>query len=290
MSSSTTIVICTINRPEILDEPVRALVFRSRFDGAIVVSAGSETSVLPQTAELEQIEVFHGVKGLTRQRNAALARVRTEYALFLDDDVELDGRYVDSMERLFEAQADIVIACGLAVLDRLETRSIVTREMALSALAGKPTAFGWEDSPRWIRGHNMFVRTEVARDLGFDERLPLYGLYEDLDFVARCQRFGRAARNLEARLAHLGVMSGRINEVRLGYSQFANSCYLMRKGIWAARVVFRVCAAQFAKNLVGAMLTRNADLADRRSRLKGNLFAIADLFRGRLDPDNILAL
>ena len=33
-----------------------------------------------------------------------------------------------------------------------------------------------------------------------------------------------------------------------------------------------------------------SELADRRSRLKGNLVALADLFRGRLDPANILAL
>jgi GT2 family glycosyltransferase len=290
MSRATTVVICTINRPTIVDETLRSLLCAPSFQSEIVVSSGSETSLLPETAALPQIRFVDGVKGLTRQRNAALRLVESRYVLFLDDDVELDPGYIDRMEALLDGHPEIVIASGHAVLDRLETRALITREMALGALTKADSATGWEDSPRWIRGHNMFVRTEVARLLGFDEQLPLYALYEDLDFVARCQNHGKAVRNLEARMVHLGTMSGRINEVRLGYSQFANSCYLVRKGIWAARVVARVCAVQFARNLVGSLLIRRSDLADRRSRLKGNLFDLADLFRGRLDPQKILVL
>jgi len=204
--------------------------------------------------------------------------------------VELDPSYINRMEALLDGQPEIMIACGRAVLDRLETRSLVTREMAIRALRERGDVAEWEDSPKWIRGHNMFVRTEVARMVGFDESLPLYGLYEDLDFVARCQRHGKAVRNLQARLAHLGTLSGRINEVRLGYSQFANSRHLVRKGSWDAGPVFRVCAGQFGSNLLGSFVSRRTDLADRRSRLKGNLFAIVDLFRGRLDPGKILEL
>jgi GT2 family glycosyltransferase len=230
------------------------------------------------------------VKGLTKQRNAALHHVNSRFVLFLDDDVELDPEYIDRMEALFEQHPEIVIACGHAVLDRLATRYVVTREMALAALAKVPRGSGWDYTPRWIRGHNMFVRADIAKSLQFDERLPLYALYEDLDFVARCQKYGKAAYNRESRMAHLGTMSGRINEVRLGYSQFANSHYLVRKGIWALPVVARVCAKQLAGNLAFSLLKRQVELADRRSRLKGNLFALADLFRGRLDPANILVL
>ena len=290
MSRATTVVICTINRPTIVDETLRSLLAASSFRSKLVVSSGSDASLLPETVRLAGIELVEGVKGLTRQRNAALHRVDSRYVLFVDDDVELDGAYIDSMESLFDRHPEIVIASGHAVVDRLETRTPITRELALAALANCPRGSGWEDSPRWIRGHNMFVRADVAKLLGFDERLPLYGLYEDLDFVARCRKHGKAVHNLEARMAHLGTLSGRINEVRLGYSQFANSCYLVRKGIWASRVVARVCAAQFARNLAGSVLMRKSDVADRRSRLKGNLYALADLFRGRLDPANILAL
>jgi GT2 family glycosyltransferase len=290
MLHHTTAVICTINRPAILDETLRSLIDRARFGGQIIVSAGSEASVLRESEMLPYITVMHGVKGLPVQRNAALRLVKSKYVLFLDDDVELGANYVCRMEALFDQYPQIVIACGWAVLDTSETRSVVTREMATRALMESGDRAGWEDTPRWIRGHNMFSRTEVARIVGFDERLPLYGLYEDLDFVARCQRHGKAVRNLEARVAHLGTLSGRINEVQLGYSQFANSFYLARKGVWATRVVARIVTRQLGRNLWGSFVVRETDLVHRRSRLKGNLLAIADVFRGRLDPRNILAL
>jgi glycosyltransferase involved in cell wall biosynthesis len=290
MSRATTLVVCTINRPAILDETLRSLLSQPRFESRIVVSGGSEDSAQPETAELRDVTFISGTKGLTRQRNAALSLVGSKYVLFLDDDVELDTQYIESMEALFDSRPEIVLASGHAVLDRLATRAVVTRPMAIRALKESIPTGGLEDSPRWIRGHNMFVRTEVARIVGFDEKLPLYGLYEDLDFISRCQRYGKAVHNRHARLAHLGVLSGRIHDVRLGYSQFANSWYLMNKGIWKTGIVSRIWAGQLAKNLLGSCIVSNMDVCDRRARLKGNLFAIADLCRRRLDPENILCL
>ena len=290
MSSATTVVICTINRPVIVDETLRSLLRQPHFRSEIILSSGSETSLTAETGRLPRVRLVEGVKGLTKQRNAALQLVDSPYVLFVDDDVELDAEYIDRMESLFCQHPEIAIACGHAVLDRLETGKHVSRTMALRALHDTARAVGWEPGPRWIRGHNMFVRTDVAKRTGFDERLPLYALYEDLDFVARCQKHGKAARNLEARIVHLGTMSGRINEVRLGYSQFANAWYLVRKGIWQLGVVLRVCTIQLGGNLVWSVLVRKAELGDRRSRLKGNLFALADLLRGRLDPENIVAM
>jgi GT2 family glycosyltransferase len=290
MSKATTLIVCTINRPAILDETLRSLLSQDLFSSPIIVSSGSEASTRPETANLSGVTVVTGTKGLTKQRNSALNLVESKYILFLDDDVELDAHYVDSMEELFDRHPEIVLASGLAVLDRFETGTVVTRAMALDALKESGTPGGWEDSPRWIRGHNMFVRTDVAREVGFDERLPLYGLYEDLDFRSRCQKYGKAVHNLDARLVHLGFLGGRINDVRMGYSQIANSCYLVRKGSWQAGVVSRICAGQFVKNLLRSCIVSKAELCDRRARLKGNLFAIADLCRGRLNPENILSL
>jgi glycosyltransferase involved in cell wall biosynthesis len=290
MSRATTLVVCTINRPAILDQTLRSLLSQPGFDSPIVVCSGSETSTRPDSTDLRGVTFFTGRKGLTRQRNAALRLVRSKYVLFLDDDVELDTRYIDNMEALFDSRHEIVLASGHAVLDRFEARTMVTRSVAIRALKESATAGGVEDSPRWIRGHNMFVRTEVARNVGFDERLPLYGLYEDLDFLSRCQRYGKAVHNRDARLVHLGILSGRINDVRLGYSQFANSWYLVNKGIWKAGIVLRIWARELAKNLLRSCIISSTELCDRRARLKGNLFAIADLCRGRLDPENILNL
>ena len=69
-----------------------------------------------------------------------------------------------------------------------------------------------------------------AHGLRFDEALPLYAWYEDIDFTRRLGRHGAILRLAGARGVHLGVKSGRVPGRRLGYSQVANPIYLARKG------------------------------------------------------------
>ncbi len=70
--------------------------------------------------------------------------------------------------------------------------------------------------------------------------------------------------------------------MRLGYSQVANPYYMWRKGSLSARFA----SVQMARNLAanfGRML-RPEPWVDRGGRVRGNLLAMGDLIRGRIDP------
>ena len=80
--------------------------------------------------------------------------------------------------------------------------------------------------------------------------------------------------------------SGRSPGVRLGYSQVANPIYLARKGTMA----WPLARTHMSRNMLAntARTLRPEPWVDRRGRLKGNLLALWDLARGRLDPRRIL--
>jgi len=139
-------------------------------------------------------------------------------------------------------------------------------------------------------GCNMALRVAPLRAHGlwFDEALPLYSWYEDIDLCRRLSPHGRIVRVPGARGVHLGTKLGRTSGVRLGYSQMVNPVHLARKGSfgWGRAVL------SMARNLA-ANLARWAvpePWVDRRGRLRGNLLALADLCRGRVDPGRILSL
>ena len=91
-----------------------------------------------------------------------------------------------------------------------------------------------------------------------------------------------------ARGVHLGVKQGRSPGVQLGYAQVVNPLYLVRKqaGYPMGRALSHI-GCNMAANLLRAL--RPEPWVDRRGRLRGNLQALADLLRGRLEPERMLA-
>jgi GT2 family glycosyltransferase len=136
----------------------------------------------------------------------------------------------------------------------------------------------------------MAFRLEAIRrhDIRFDEKLPLYGWQEDIDFSRRVAPYGQIVKARQLQGVHLGTKRGRTSGVRLGYSQIANPIYLIRKGSlsWkhAKMLMWRNLAANFARSIYPE------PWIDRRGRLKGNFLALRDLVVGHLSPDRIMNL
>jgi GT2 family glycosyltransferase len=136
----------------------------------------------------------------------------------------------------------------------------------------------------------MAVRLAAVRaaQCRFDERLPLYGWLEDVDFSRQLAREGRIAKLSAARGVHLGVKQGRQSGVRLGYSQIANPIYPSRKGTCPWPRALRQISRNVAMNLARSL--NPEPYVDRAGRFAGNLKAMRDLVTGRLDPQRILEL
>ena len=139
-------------------------------------------------------------------------------------------------------------------------------------------------------GCNMAVRRDVIirNDVLFDETLPLYGWWEDVDFSRRVAPFGRILHANRLRGVHMGSKSGRTPGKRLGYAQVINIVYMMRKG----SVTLPVGAARIARNIAANLFRQVSPepWVDRRGRLRGNLMALGDSLLGDVDPQRILRL
>lgn len=86
----------------------------------------------------------------------------------------------------------------------------------------------------------------------------------------------------------MGVKSGRVSGERLGYSQIVNPLYMMRKGTMTLAQV----ADQVLRNITSnfGRLLWAEPFIDRRGRVKGNLMGLADVLRGRLEPERAARL
>jgi hypothetical protein len=134
----------------------------------------------------------------------------------------------------------------------------------------------------------MSVRSAAVGELRFDERLPLYGWQEDIDFTCQLRQRGRVVGMNTLQGVHLAAKQGRTSGVRFGYSQVANAVYLVRKGTVPRGFAYRLMVRNIAANVVKSV--RPEPYVDRKGRLKGNLLAAYHVLKGRVDPEYILKL
>ena len=163
-------------------------------------------------------------------------------------------------------------------------------------MSDSATSLNKDDLPDTIRpvysgyGCNFAFRVSVvaAYELWFDEDLPLYSWLEDLDFSRRIAHYGKLVKSGGMRGVHLGTKTARTPGVRLGYSQISNPVYLLDKGSMTLWHVLWIAGRNITSNFLHSFLPK--PYADFRGRLKGNVIAFVDMFRGDLSPERILEL
>lgn len=288
--------IATAGRRDVLSETLRELTRQTRLPDLVVVCPAAAADV--DEAVLGGLgvpgRVVRADKGLPKQRNAILAAIEADYdiCVFIDDDFLTDARLIENVIALFAAHPEIVVGTGVLLGDGIngpglsvdEGRAILARS-ASPAFAGATIidAYG-------AYGCNMVVRLKPVLEhrVRFDETLPLYGWLEDIDFSRQMARYGTVRRTSAITGVHLGSKGGRTPGQRLGYSQVMNPVYLIRKGTVSPKFALNLVWRNIAANIVKS--ARPEPWADRRGRVVGNFKAIADVIRGRIDPNRILEL
>jgi polysaccharide biosynthesis transport protein len=287
-----TIAIASAGRRDILAAVLPYIARQTRLPDEIVIGVPFEDDVdrdsiktLPCPAR-----VILSRRGLCVQRNAILdALDRTAIVFFLDDDFIMAPDYLEEAERVLLQHPDIVLLTGTVIADGITGPGLPLDDaLRLTEQISESES----ESPNFREvyngyGCNMAIRMSAVRDgnIRFDENLPLYGWLEDVDFSRRLARHGRLVRSRRAAGVHLGTKSGRISGVRFGYSQIANPVYLLRKRTMSLRHATVQIGRNLAANIVRVWAPE--PWVDRRGRLRGNLKACTDLFRGRLAPRNI---
>jgi GT2 family glycosyltransferase len=238
------------------------------------------------------VEMISGPAGTTLQRNTLLdAAADCDIIVFLDDDFLPASQYLESIDRVFREDADVLVATGTVIADGAKGPGL-TVAFARKLLATPQAGEAWGGVQRaWCGyGCNMAVRAATVRRLSirFDERLALYAWYEDIDFTRRLGKHGKIVRVGAARGVHLGVKLGRTSGRQLGYSQVINCVYLAKKGSYpwdhALRSILRHLAINFVRSFWAEAWV------DRRGRLSGNVLAICDICRGITMPERVNVL
>lgn len=245
---------------------------------------GNDIADLP--SRFSAAEFLTAPAGLPRQRNAIIdAASDCDAVLFLDDDFLPQPDHLAVTERILLAHPDCVVTTGTVLADGAKGPGIGVEAGRAILAADTPPADALGVTPHFNGyGCNMALRLAPMRAHGlrFDEQLPLYAWYEDLDLTRRLGAHGTILRLAGARGVHLGSKSGRVAGTRLGYSQVANAIYLARKGSYPWNRALRSAARNMAMNLLRSLAPE--PWVDRRGRLRGNLIALADLLRGRMHP------
>jgi glycosyltransferase involved in cell wall biosynthesis len=285
------VAIATRGRPAVVSQTVRHLLATQTLAPECVIISCVDRGDAGDLADDDRIELLLGKPGLPAQRNNALDHLPSgvDVVIFLDDDFVADPNWIATAARAFADESNVVGFTGRVVADGIKGPGISFAEaVRLVDVAPLSDGPGWE-RPFSPYGCNMAYRVSAIGKNRFDERLVLYGWLEDRDFGASlAKKGGDLVKCAEAYGVHMGVKVGRVSGQRLGYSQVINPIYLRRKGTMTTKQaigqIWRNISMNFAKSL------RPEPFIDRRGRVKGNLTALADLLRGRIDPERAAAL
>ena len=278
--------IATRGRPAILGEVLAEIARQTRAPDRVIICHVDGNDIADLPARFPDTQFLTAPAGLPRQRNAILdAATDCDAVLFLDDDFLPQPDHLAVTERILLAHPDCVVTTGTVLADGAKGPGISVEDGRAILAADAPPADALAVRPHFNGyGCNMALRLAPMRAHGlrFDEQLPLYAWYEDLDLTRRLGAHGTILRLAGARVVHLGSKSGRVAGTRLGYSQVANAIYLARKGSYPWNRALRSAARNMAMNLARSLAPE--PWVDRRGRLRGNLIALADLLRGRMHP------
>jgi len=291
MSPTIAIGIATRGRPAILAETIAELARQTRPPDSILVCHVGEEDVGDLPTLRPDIAFLRAEAGLPRQRNAILDAAGEDIVLFLDDDFLAAPPYLDVLARVMAARPDCVVATGTVIADGAKGPGLSVAEGRAILAADTPPPDPLAAAPHFNGyGCNMAFRMAPVRAHGIrvDEALPLYAWYEDIDVTRRLAAHGTILRLAGARGVHLGVKAARTPGVRLGYSQVVNPIYLARKGSFPWSHAIPSAARHCAINLARSLLPEPH--VDRWGRFRGNMLALADMMRGRIDPGRILSL
>lgn len=285
---SVAVGIATFRRPDLLEETLARISEQTCRPDRVVVCGTA-----PEDFGVKRDDVLYLLSppGLPRQRNRILEEVwNCDVLLFLDDDFLMAPRYIEATVAEFDEHPSIVASTGDLIADGARGPGFSVAEgLTMIAEDCQIQPYGYLAASQGY-GCNLAIRLQTARDhaLFFDERLPLYGWSEDVDYTCRLARHGVIAKLPGARGVHLGAKQGRTSGLRLGYSQVANPIYLYAKGSYSLGRALHSVGRNLAMNL--ARVVWAEPFIDRRGRLAGNARALADWATGRLAPERILRL
>ena len=159
------------------------------------------------SSSFRSLELITSTPGLVYARNMSIENIKSEIAIFIDDDVRLPLNFFHRIREIFSQNNDIV-GCSPLISGLYSTHSKQLRRLIkyFPNLQGKITrtshTFWVDDSAtrnfevQWLPGCCMAYRSEAISDKRFSEALLNgalggYSLGEDVDFSSRVAADGK---------------------------------------------------------------------------------------------------
>ena len=268
-----TIIICTYKRTESLKVLLDNLEQQKRKPDELLIIDGSpdgETETMVHNLK-NSLQIYYWNtppehRGLTRQRNFGIAKLRpeTDIVCFLDDDVILEPDYLKILEGTLNDNPGCVGVSGYQTTGRkwdiynptkhtgkkwyimdgfaikLGDRNYLRRLLGLFP-EERPGFFpkyghvyeivppsGKSYEAEHLIGCNMSFRRMVFDKVKFSDFFIGYGLYEDFDFSLRTTQYGYLLVNTNMRLEHHHHPAGRPNTYKYGKMVTRNGWYVWR--------------------------------------------------------------
>ena len=286
------LAIATTGRREVLNSTLSRIHRQNRLPDLLVLSIADEAD-LDRAALAKmpcEVTVKIGPKGACNQRNRVVeALQQNDILLFTDDDFLMSDDYLSNVEHLFQTHTNVVMATGTVLADGIKTAGYSHQE-GVELLNSHESNSNTHAVTSVYNGYgcNMAMRATpiVEHGLRFDETLPFYSWLEDVDFSRQLAKYGKVVKSNALTGVHLGTKMGRSSGKLLGYSQISNPIYLSRKGTMRRDRAARIMRRNILSNLARSF--RPEPWVDRRGRVYGNILALIDLMRGRLDPGRVL--
>ncbi|SEN49320.1 Glycosyltransferase, GT2 family [Loktanella fryxellensis] len=290
IGNNIAVVIASLGRPQNVAALLDRLALQTQPPAQVILSMESAADAPPDGTHPFAVETIFGPRGSCVQRNRGLDRLAPgiDLVVFYDDDFVPSRFALAGMARFFADHPQVAGAHGLVLQDGIKGPGIPAAEAVrivdAADAAGAPPPGRILRRTHGLYGCNMAYRTAAIRDVRFDEDLPLYAWFEDLDFGARVP--GDLVQTDAFQGVHCGEKRGREKSGRrLGYSQVANPVYMMRKGTLSRGIVVRSILKLCLVNHLRQM--RPEPWIDRRGRAAGNRLALYEFLRGRIDPKRI---
>jgi glucosyl-dolichyl phosphate glucuronosyltransferase len=287
------IVIGTKDRPASLERCLKSILRQTTPpDEVIIVDDGT----LDRSAVLKSFEGTNVAaryfnkshdRGLTKSRNLGIRESHGDVVMFLDDDVVLDERYVQSVLDIYQRSPDVAAVGGRLLSGRLPLlkRAFLRMFLLDAATEGRVLANGVgvlvrhirEVTPvEWLSGCNMSFRRGVFAEFMFDEAFGGNGWGDDRDFSYRVGTKYRMVATPDALVHHLEEPAGRLGSEAFGHTEITYVHRFFVKNM-PKRAMGRLALAW---SLVGITLQNCLTL--RPGRVRGNLRGLGEVLRAEI--------
>lgn len=291
--STIVVAVATLGRPDDVADLLEGLQKQTRMPDKVILSVTDIEKDAPPEDKRFGAEVLVGSKGLCAQRNRILEQVGHDYdyLVFFDDDYIPTKSALEGVVSFFDDNSDVVGITGHLLADGILGPGL-SRDEAVALIEefdAKPApTLTRKNDQRGLYGCNMAYRLSAIETERFDEKLPLYGWQEDVDFSNRLLGKGDLVETNAFVGVHRGTKRSRSPGKKLGYSQVANPLYLVGKGSMSRGRAYKLMIKNLIANHVKIMTPE--PWVDRAGRANGNWHALFDMVRGKMDPQKINSL